>query len=369
VDAGGGPPRPALLAVAAALATSLRYESLFLAAAAVAVLAAHHRRRLAMIVAGAAAAPLLAYALLSISRGWYALPNSVLLKGARFDPSTAAGVFDLVGGRSLRMLAQTPHLLALVAACLALIALAGASRAALPALAVVATLFHLQLADTGWLYRYEAYLVALGLLAVGSSAPAAFAAVRAAAAGGRIAALAAAGLAAVLAYPLVERGVRAVAETPRAAKNTFDQQYQMGLFLRRFYPGAAVAANDIGAISHLADVRLLDLYGLASMDVARARRAGTLDRGTLARLTAAHGTEVIVAYRSWFARSLPPRWQEAGSWRAPEKVVVAERVVTFYAVDDPGRERLAENLRAFAGAMPKDVEVRVSGAPDGPEAR
>jgi len=93
--------------------------------------------------------------------------------------------------------------------------------------------------------------------------------------------------------------------------------------------------------------------------VARARRAGTLDRGTLARLTSERGTDVIAVNRSWFSQSIPAEWLEAGSWRAPEKVVVADRVVTFYAADAPGRDRLAENLRAFAGTMPADVEVRV----------
>jgi hypothetical protein len=368
VDADDGRPRPGTMALAAtaALAASLRYESLFLVAAAGAVLAVHRRFRLAAIVGAAAAAPLLAFAALSVARGFYPLPNSVLLKGAQFDVSTPAGVIEALGGRSLRMLAQAPHLLALVLACLALLAWGGATRRALPALAVVTTLLHLQFADTGWLYRYEAYLVALGLLALGVAAPGATAALRGATTrGGRAASLAAACLAAVLAYPLVERAIRAAAETPRAAKNIFDQQYQLGLFLGRFYSGRAVAANDIGAVSYLADVKLLDLYGLASMEVARARRAGTLDAATLSRLTSAQGTEVVAVYRSWFAQSLPAEWQEAGSWRAPEKVVVADRVVTFYARDDAARASLTESLRAFAAGMPADVVVRLpeAGAP------
>ena len=358
------PPIP-LLALTAALATSLRYESLFLVAASMALLGRHRRFRAAIAVAAAGIAPLAVYAILSVSRGWYPLPNSVLLKGARFEAATAAGLVDLLGGRSLRMLAETPHLLVLSIACLAILAL-GPSRRALPALAIVTTMLHLQFANTGWLYRYEAYLVALGLLAVGVGAPAAVAAARTARARGPVAIAAVAGLAGVLFYPLAERAARAVAETPRAAKNIFDQQYQMGLFLGRFYPGAAVAANDIGAISALADVRLLDLYGLASMDVARARRAGPLDRETVGRLTAAHGTEVIAVYRSWFSQSLPPDWMEAGSWRAPEKVVVADRVVTFYARDPAGRDRLTANLRAYASALPADVTVRLPGAPETP---
>ena len=46
--------------------------------------------------------------------------------------------------------------------------------------------------------------------------------------------------------------------------------------------------------------------------------------------------------------------------------MIADRVVTFYALDAPGRDRLAENLRAFASTMPADVAVRLPGAPDAP---
>jgi hypothetical protein len=365
VERDEGHPSFVLLAVAAALATSLRYESLFLVAASMAVLGRRRRYGAAIAVAAGGLAPVVGYALLSVSRGWYPLPNSVLLKGARFDPTTTAGIVDLLGGRSLRMLAQTPHLLVLVIVCLALLTLRGPRRT-LPTLAVTTTLLHLQFADVGWLYRYEAYLVALGLVAIGACAPEAGATVRGACTSGSLTVAATVALAAVVAYPLTERAVRATAETPRAAKNIFDQQYQMGLFFRRFYPGASIAANDIGAVTALADVRLLDLYGLASMDVARARRAGTLDRETVARLAAAQETEVVAVYRSWFGPSLPPEWLEAGSWRAPEKVVIADRVVTFYARDVEGRDRLAWNLAAFASVLPADVAVRVPGRSEAP---
>ena len=360
-------PRPALaaLVLAAAATTTLRYESLFLVAAASGMLAIAHRFRAALALAAGGIAPLAGYALVSVSRGWYPLPNSVLLKGARFDVTTAGGMVDALGGRSLRMLAGAPHLLVLVLACLALIAFGGARRT-MPALAVLATLLHLQFADTGWLYRYEAYLVALGVVAIGVCGPVMSDGLRAARARGAVACAASIALGAILAYPLVDRAILAARETPRAAKNIYDQQYQMGLFLSRFHPGAAVAANDIGAVTAFADVRLLDLYGLASMDVARARRGGTLDRDTVTRLTDAHGAEVIAVYRSWFSPTLPANWLEAGSWRAPEKVVVADRVVTFYARDAAARDRLAANLRAFASALPPDVESRTARAPEAP---
>jgi hypothetical protein len=359
-------PRAFALAAAAAVATALRYESLFLVAAAGALLLWRGRRRLVIVTGLAGLAPPLAYALVSLAHGWYALPNSVLLKGAVFDVRAPSGLIELLGGRALALVSRTPHVMALLLVSMALLAFARlpAGPRATHGLFVIAALLHMQFADTGWLYRYEAYLVALGLLALAKSLPNDGAWWRRVARGAGINAAAVAMLAVLVGSPLVQRAVRALGETPRASKNVFDQQYQMGLFLRRFYPGASVAANDIGAISYLADVRLLDLYGLASMEAARARRANTLTRETVARLSTAHGTEIAILYRSWFARAIPREWLEVGSWQAPEQVVVADRVVSFYAVDAAARDRLAANLRAFQAQMPADIAVRLrSGEP------
>jgi hypothetical protein len=363
---GGRPPDAPGLALTAALATALRYESFFLVGAAGLVLAHERRGRQAMTVGLAALVAPVAYALVSLSQGWYLLPNSVLLKGARFDPTTPAGLIDLLGGRSLSMLWHTPAVLVLVLICLGLRLLAPRQPAVsgVQAIFVLTVLLHMQFADTGWLYRYEAYLVALGLLALGLSLPGGEGRPRALHGATSLAATVA--MAAVIAYPLLERAVRALGETPRASKNIFDQQYQMGVFLRQFYPGAAVVANDIGAISYLADVRLLDLYGLASMEVARAHRAGGLSRETVTRLASQHRADVVLIYRSWFAQVLPRDWLEAGSWRAPEQAVVADRVVSFYALDPAGRDRLVKSLRAFQKEMPHDVVVRLQAAPDEP---
>jgi hypothetical protein len=141
----------------------------------------------------------------------------------------------------------------------------------------------------------------------------------------------------------------------------YEQQYQMAAFLATHYSGATVMANDIGAVSALADVRLVDLYGLATRETAAARRAGRLDRAFLEDLAAATRPEVIVVYRSWFADALPPSWIEVGTWRVPEKVVVADRTVTFLARDEPGARRLAAALTTFAPSLPPRVVSRVAG--------
>jgi hypothetical protein len=136
----------------------------------------------------------------------------------------------------------------------------------------------------------------------------------------------------------------------------------MGLFLGGLPPGSTVMANDIGAVSYLADVRLVDLYGLATQETARARRAGRMDRDLLARLAAETSPAAIVVYRSWFTDAIPPEWVEVGTWKVPEKIVVADRTVSFFAPDTSGAARLARALAAFQPRLPPSVSARVADA-------
>jgi hypothetical protein len=143
-------------------------------------------------------------------------------------------------------------------------------------------------------------------------------------------------------------------------KNIYEQQYQMGLFLRGLPAGSTVMANDIGAITYLADVRLVDLYGLATQETARARREGRVDRALLARLAASAPPAAVVVDRSWFASAIPPDWIQVGSWRVPEEVVVADRTVTFYATRPADAALLARGLAAFQTRLPETVVARLA---------
>jgi hypothetical protein len=298
----------------------------------------------------------------SVAHGWPPLPNSLLLKRATFEGSGAAAIFDRFGGHALRTLADAPHLLVLLAAVLVLSALRPAPPAVRrwDAIFVTGTLLHLQLAGIGWLFRYEAYLVAIGVVLVARhladvpAEPAPF---------GTAARAALAVAALVAAAPLLIRAVQAADQAPRAVKNIYEQQYQMGLFLHGLPAGSTVMANDIGAIAYLADVRLIDLYGLATQDTARARREGRVDRALLARLAAPAAPAAVVIYRSWFADAIPPDWIQVGTWKVPEEVVVADRTVTFYATRPAEATLLARALQAFQARLPPSVSARLADAP------
>jgi hypothetical protein len=342
---------PVLLAP---LLTAVRYEALFLVLVGCVLLAVRRRVRLALAVGGLALVPPAVYGMVSVAHGWYALPNPVLLKGALGEPLTGGhrlGLVPLLGGWDT--LVRTPHLLAPV--ILAALALAARRRSPdsregrLLVLFLGTTLLHVQYAKTGWFYRYEAYLVALGIVAL-------------AAALGGLGAVRPRALPALLAGAALVacsvRGVRAYVETPGAVGNIYEQQIQMGRFLARFYSGQGVAANDIGAVCYLADVRLLDLWGLASREVAEAKLSGRYTSPWIEELARRQGVRVAVIYERWLeaAGGVPPSWTRAGRWRVARNVVLGDRTVAFYAVDPAEAGALAEHLRAFAPELPSTVE-------------
>ena len=112
----------------------------------------------------------------------------------------------------------------------------------------------------------------------------------------------------VLAIPLVTRAAKGMLVTVPATGEVYRQQYQMALFFGEYYRGETVALNDIGAVSWLAPVKVIDLIGLASSEVADARRRdadGTVFFGDLLRR---HGAAAACVYDFYFSgrRALPP---------------------------------------------------------------
>jgi hypothetical protein len=355
--AGSGGAR-ALLLLAPAL-TAVRYEGLFLVLTAAALLALRRRGREALALGAAGLLPAIVYGVVSLSHGAYFVPNPILIKANLPGGDAAKTIETLLGYTALRRLFANVHLLVPVLGALLLLARrggAGAWRAPLT-LFVIGTALHLTAADVGWFYRYEAYLVGLGVLALAgawAAQPGLWAEWTRARVRGTARLLAALALALVCAGALADRGVRALVETPRAIANIHEQQYQMGRFLSEAYPGAAVAVNDIGAVDYLADVKLLDLMGLASVDVAAHIRAGTYNPRALDSLVRDHGVRVAVIYRDWLR--VPSQWRWVGDWTIRHNVVTGGATVSFYAVDPAEEEPLAEKLRRFGPRLPATVE-------------
>jgi hypothetical protein len=134
----------------------------------------------------------------------------------------------------------------------------------------------------------------------------------------------------------------------------------MGRFLAAHYSGRGVVANDIGAITWLADFKLLDIAALASVEVADARRRNAISAEFLQRLAGEQDMDIGVAYENWLPwNRLPPKWIPVGEWTIPDNVICAEPTVLFFAVDPAEAGPLARRLREFAPSLPAAVRSTV----------
>lgn len=358
---GRAPHALAPAALLAAALTATRYEGAFAVVSACAWLLWRRRWLAAAALAAAGALPPAVQAAVSLGHGWFALPTSVLMKSDLFSAGAPPPSISTLVLRGPRFLLAAPHVLALTAALAVALASLRASggeperrtevRAALCVL-LGATLLHLQLAKWGYFFRYEAYLIPAGIVALLQAWTLLWRArpSRPIAVGGLLAAV-------LVGAPFLQRAAEAVGQAPQAAKNVHEQQHQMALFLKRYRPTASVALNDIGFVSYLTDVGLLDLVGLATLDVAKARLADTYDTPDIERLAALHGVELAIVYERWFAGALPPHWAPIARWGIVGNVVAGSTVVTFFATDPARAPELEHQLREFEPSLPRDVRV------------
>ena len=354
-------PSPALLMTLAALTAAARYEGLFAVACVAIALAVMRKWRDAAAVAAAGALPLLAFGLWSISQGGFLLPNSVLLKGV-MPPLSLLGAAQLVLFiPAVKALQSTPHLAVLLIAVLSLAALpANDVRARERRIAALifafCVLLHMQFARAGWFFRYEAYLMIAGIVVAAILAQGISWTRIAPARQPMLAGVAAAVVAALLALPIARRSYTALHLVPGAASNIFEQQYQVAAFLDEHYAGRRIAVNDVGAVGYFADVKLFDIYGLASTEIAAIKRRGGYTSEKVGELASREDVAIAVIYPSWLAEygGIPAGWQRAGAWGVSNNLVLGETAASFYAVG-ASRDELAGHLEAYATRLPSGV--------------
>ena len=347
---------PKTLMLLAPLLSSTRYEGLFLLAPMCLMFALRGRVKYAFGVGLAAVAPLVAIGIWSVQHGWFAVPNSVLLKGT-MPPATLWGLVMVLALWFPAKLLAAPHLFLLATASAAVVA-SGRRRLRewnasdyAAATFVSALVLQVQFAQTGSLFRYDAHLVFAGLLLVLPSLQSWFAPMR-----DRGAVATPTILLVILALPFASRTVGSLPATPVATANIFQQQVQSARFVRTYYAGRTVAVNDIGAVAFMGDARVLDLWGLASMEAARLRLSGHLGSAELAELVASHHAPIAVVYDLWFEGRIPPGWTPVASWRIRWNVVCGQDTVTIYATTRDEVEPLRRHVAEFEPSLPAAVE-------------
>lgn len=359
-------PETISLMILAPMITLARYEGLFVVAV-VCILGMLRKRRLFSFLLGMLAIiPITIYGIISVSHGWFWLPNSVLMKGHIPDWTSFTGIKEFFES-SIHQLLGAPSVVSLMIAAIILFLLRlrkglWEKWKLMTIVFLFTAILHLLFAKTGWFYRYEAYLVALGLFVI--SVPL-FECISAVAAEKNhrwyhsVSFSAIVFLAIIALLPVARVRIGSTLQVPRATTNIYEQQYQMGTYLQRYYRGAMVAANDIGAINFLADIHCLDLWGLGSIEVAMKKRLDQFDRHQIDSLTGSKDVRIAILYDDWYRRGgvsiLPSRWMMIGQWRITNNIVCGGKTVSFYAASPSEKNNLCENLKAFSSQLPDNV--------------
>jgi len=339
----------------AAAATAVRYEGAVLVGLVVALLAVRKRLRLALAIGAAGVMPIVAYGVVSVLHGGFFLPNSVLVKGATTSGAALLGLDFASFWQQLAIQAQGTYplyVLMATAGTLLVMQLRSSSTrwrttVVAPAVALTTAVIQVLFGETGWLYRYEAYLMVL--LAVGVVAQLselARGAEEKTSLGsvlwliGIVLAVASVGTGAV-------RGWAAWQATPRAMENVYEQMYQTAHFLKDNPQYSSVAIGDLGAVAYYNDnLRILDLEGLAEtgepLDSLGRYNSTAAD---IAARAEEDGAQIAIVFPDYF--DLPEDWVEVARWTISYNISAYADTVAFLAIPPTDPVELAVDVRDY----------------------
>lgn len=334
----------------------IRFEGAAFALAAILGFALLGQRRFAAAAAAIIACVLVAYVVRMASLGLPLLPSSVLLKSRIAETAyEGSGAFASIL-RNFSASFDDPAGFGLMLLGLALAGMMVLLRSDRTVLTVCATVLaaigaHLTFGQYGWFFRYEIYIVALVSLALlyavahvglflGTS---------------RRSAVTLLCLATLFSLVGVPNYTAAMLMTPYASRSIYEQQYQMGRFAQQFYR-QPVAVNDLGLVAYGNSNFVLDLWGLGSEQVRKAKLAGHYGPTEMAALAEAYHVGVVMIYARWFSQGVPASWAKVAILHTIP-AMNADADVTFYLTPQAEPEKVKEALKAFGATLPQRAHL------------
>lgn len=326
----------------------IRFEGIAFAGAAIAAFALLGQRRFAAGAGIVMIVALSAYVVVMSSRGLPLLPSSVLLKGYLTTLDGPSSELPAIVRNMLRSV-MTSYGLRLIALGLGVawcaIRLRADRNTLIVLLAVIVAVgAHLICGQYGWFNRYEVYIMALAAAAL-LWGLAQLKAKLSALHWWRVKMGAILGLG-VAAIPYMT----SAAVTPLGASDIYEQQYQMARFAHSFYK-RAVGVNDLGLVAYGSSNYTLDLWGLGSEPVRKARMAGDYGPDEMAALAHDHDVGLIMIYEGWFERGMPSSWTKVAVLQT-RSVTLSRQNVDFYRTPLADAAAVDAALRAFKTTLP-----------------
>jgi len=361
------------LSAIAALTVATRYESMALVAPVLLILAWRRKWNHAIPLALASLLPVVLFGMYSLVNGMPFVPASILVKTVGLTQGVPAWfLFTPLVKAAFQIFVCPPLLIMTALGILAVIRVrrepdvmplraAGASG-----VFAAAAIIHADFAGVGWFYRYEAYLVAIGMVTV---LPAFVADIwfHAKATGElkRTHASILFALVLLLSWPFFVRAARSLADTPLAYRNVGDQQMQLARFLAAKGTGKTIALNDIGAVGYYSDTPMFDLFGLASPEIYHVRIRREYSTETIDRLARQAGAETAILTPDWYRPfgGIPASWTQVATWKIENNIICGSDTVAFYAITSNARDDLERRLKEFGPSLPPDVTVAFTGDP------
>ncbi len=224
-------------------------------------------------------------------------------------------------------------------------------------LSFLITGFHLALAPTRWLMRYESYFVALAIFAIFAALPPweglrrTLSAITEAPPRTK-ATVAALVLVSVWLSPfLLSRFIKGLTGGPNSSIDRYHEHIQMARFIRQFYDHDTVVVNDIGAVAFYSDAHLVDLYGLGSIEPARLLKDHGQDlTSPFIRdwASSEHASIAILQTEPrWINQRIPRSWIHVADWHLLRNLMFGDKTVSFYALEPGDVSRLCGDLHRF----------------------
>ena len=360
-----------LLLLCSPLITAARPEGAALVLIVSIVMAAKKRYVPAVAMLCLGMAPIVAYGLVSVAKGWYFFPNSILLKSPMPGTlSSKAMVKFLFSG--IDKLESNPHMLmlALMSVCSLIFSAAGEDASSvrirwLNLIFLFLLLFHVQFSLAGiWPFRYEAYIVVLGIETAMISGCYLLPRIRES-----ISMLcrrspshyfAAALAAAMILWPFAELSVKSLLHPPRAMHDRFVEHVFAARFADRYYSGSTIAVNDIGAVSFYSDCRILDVYGLASLEPLALRgRPGGFSKDEVFRWAKSKAARIAILQTEWseIGDVIPAAWIKVAEMQMPRVTGFGNTKIGFFALEPSEKVLLARNLREYGLFLPDSCSL------------
>lgn len=337
------------------LCATIRFEGLALAFLGIGGLCLLERWRDALANFTIIASALAIYAAYMNAHGLPFFPSSVLTKSELAVSASQGNLFDNLGDSISHLKPFLQNKWRMVLLFFTVYATAGfifsnktvRKYRIILAICAIAILAHIIGGKYGFFNRYQVYVVGISIFSFATAirvglrfrnglATVAFTAI-------------------VLAY-VSDRYSGSLLDIPKGAENIYQQQYQMGRFVKEYFP-ERLAVNDLGWVSFKNDLYVLDLWGLGSEEARKLRNNDVWKPDDLASISRRHSVVFAMIYREWIP-DVPKNWEHVATLETSQ-ITSASPFVFFYLLDLTKRKEMENALERFSETLPEGATLHM----------